>query len=74
MRDVLGNRAGEAAVARAAAAPGWVIFFTHDVSEAPSPFGCTPAMLAYALERLAIEGIDVIPVRQAMARVVFGEG
>ena len=64
----------DAAVARAAAAPGWVIFFTHDVAEAPSPFGCTPAMLDYTLERLAEAGIETIPVRQAMARAVFGEG
>ncbi len=64
----------DAAVARATAAPGWVIFFTHDVSDTPSPFGCTPAMLAYALERLAEAGVETIPVRQAMARAVFGEG
>ncbi len=64
----------DGAVARAAAEPGWVIFFTHDVSESPSPFGCTPAMLEYTLERLSSAGIDTIPVRQAMARAVFGEG
>ena len=64
----------DAAVERAAEAPGWVIFFTHDVSETPSPFGCTPAMLDYTLERLAGAGIETIPVRQAMARAVFGEG
>ncbi len=64
----------DAAVAQAAAEPGWVIFFTHDVSEAPSPFGCTPAMLEYTLERLSAAAIETIPVRQAMARAVFGEG
>ncbi len=64
----------DAAVAQAVAAPGWVIFFTHDVSEDPSPFGCTPAMLDYTLERLSEAGIETIPVRQAMARAVFGEG
>ena len=51
-----------------------MIFFTHDVSETPSPFGCTPAMLEYTLERLAGAAIETIPVRQAMARAVFGEG
>ena len=64
----------DAAVKQAVAGPGWVIFFTHDVSEAPSPFGCTPAMLEYTLERLSAAAIETIPVRQAMARAVFGEG
>ena len=64
----------DAAVEQAVAGPGWVIFFTHDVSEAPSPFGCTPAMLEYTLERLSAAHIETIPVRQAMARAVFGEG
>ena len=64
----------DAAVARASAARGWVVFFTHDVSDSPSPFGCTPAMLDYTLERLSKAGVETIPVRQAMARAVFGEG
>ena len=64
----------DAAVAQAVAAPGWLILFTHDVSETPSPFGCTPAMLTYALERLAHADVETIPTRQAMARAVFGEG
>ena len=64
----------DAAVAHAVSAPGWVIFFTHDVSDDPTPFGCTPAMLTYALERLAAAGVETIPVRHAMARAVFGEG
>jgi peptidoglycan/xylan/chitin deacetylase (PgdA/CDA1 family) len=24
---------------------GWLIFYTHDVSERPSPYGCTPELL-----------------------------
>ncbi len=64
----------DAAVARAVAAPGWLIFFTHDVADDPSPFGCTPQMLTYVMERLAEAGMETIPVRQAMARTVFGEG
>ncbi len=64
----------DAAVAQGVARTGWVIFFTHDVSEHPSPFGCTPAMLEYTLDRLAEAGVETIPIRQAMARAVFGEG
>jgi peptidoglycan/xylan/chitin deacetylase (PgdA/CDA1 family) len=45
---------------------GWLIFFTHDVVEVPSPFGCTPsqlgAVVAYAAERTTI-----LPVRDVIA-------
>ena len=64
----------DAAIAKAVETPGWLVLFTHDVSDAPTPFGCTPAMLDYALERLRAAGVETIPVRQAMARAVFGEG
>jgi peptidoglycan/xylan/chitin deacetylase (PgdA/CDA1 family) len=28
---------------------GWLIFYTHDVSPTPSPYGCTPDLLEYAV-------------------------
>lgn len=28
---------------------GWLIFYTHDVSPTPSPYGCTPELLEYAV-------------------------
>jgi peptidoglycan/xylan/chitin deacetylase (PgdA/CDA1 family) len=44
----------------------WLIFYTHDVAEEPSPFGCTPAqfqsIVAYAAENAA-----VLPVRDVLA-------
>ena len=64
----------DAAIEQARASAGWVIFFTHDVSAAPSPFGCTPEMLSYALEKLAAAKIEILPVKHAMARAVFGSG
>jgi peptidoglycan/xylan/chitin deacetylase (PgdA/CDA1 family) len=64
----------EQAVAQAVASRGWLIFFSHDVSDAPSPYGATPDILQHVLERLAAEKIELLPVRQAMARAVFGEG
>lgn len=62
----------ETAVADAAARRGWLIFFTHDVSETPSPYGCTPAMLDHALATLAAARIEVLPVKAALARATFG--
>jgi peptidoglycan/xylan/chitin deacetylase (PgdA/CDA1 family) len=47
---------------------GWIIFYTHDVGDAPSPYGCTPGQLesvvAYAAERAA-----VLPVREVLAKL-----
>jgi hypothetical protein len=43
---------------RACSLDGWLIFFTHDVTGTPSPFGCKPgqleAVVAYATERATI--------------------
>ena len=59
------------AVASAQASRGWIVFHTHDVSDGPSPYGCTPAMLESVLKALAGAGIEVLPVREAV-RVATG--
>lgn len=59
----------EARVRRATAANGWVIFFSHDVSDAPSPYGATPAMLEHALATVREAGIDILTVSDALERV-----
>jgi len=46
---------------------GWLIFHTHDVSDAPSKYGSTPAMLDWALSHLAEVRIPVLPVREALS-------
>ena len=61
----------EGVIAQAKASKGWLIFFTHDVSDDPSPYGATPAMLEHALEALARAQIDVLPVKHALARTQF---
>jgi peptidoglycan/xylan/chitin deacetylase (PgdA/CDA1 family) len=61
-----------AAVQAAQAANGWLILFTHDVCDQPSPFGCTPQMLVEVLEMLASADMPVVPVKHAMAEAVFG--
>ena len=41
---------------------GWLIFYGHDVVEAPSPYGCSPALLSHALEaasRRKIRGLNM---------------
>lgn len=57
-----------AAIDEAAAAGAWLAFFSHDVSEAPSPYGCTPAMLEFVLERLGSRGVAAVTVDEALDR------
>jgi len=56
----------EAAIQRALHDHGWLILYTHDVSDSPSPYGSTPAMLDWALGRVAAARIPVLPVRDAL--------
>ena len=60
----------ERLVERARQRSGWIIFFSHDISESPSPYGATPAMLEHALATVRSAGIDILPVRDALARAV----
>lgn len=55
-------------VAAAKAANGWLVFFTHDVSDDPSPYGATPAMLEHALAATRDAGFDLEPVNRVLAR------
>jgi peptidoglycan/xylan/chitin deacetylase (PgdA/CDA1 family) len=56
----------EAAIQRVLHSNGWLILYTHDVSESPSRFGSTPGMLDWALERMAAARIPLLPVRDAV--------
>jgi len=60
------------AVVRESATPrSWLIFYTHDVSATPSPFGCTPELLQAAVDAVAEAGFDVFPVRNALGPIRF---
>jgi peptidoglycan/xylan/chitin deacetylase (PgdA/CDA1 family) len=45
---------------------GWLIFYTHDVADAPSPYGCSPALLTYALEVASRRKIPVRNMAEAL--------
>ena len=53
--------------------PGWLIFFTHDVSPQPTPHGCTPPsfhlLVAYAVAR----GCQILTVDAALDRMGLRE-
>jgi peptidoglycan/xylan/chitin deacetylase (PgdA/CDA1 family) len=55
-------------VEAARTANGWIVFFSHDVSDDPSPYGATPAMLEHAVAAAHRAGMEMIPVGEALER------
>lgn len=53
--------------------PGWLIFFTHDVAPAPTPFGCTPAAFERLVAHAVASGCCVLTVDAALNRMGFRE-
>jgi peptidoglycan/xylan/chitin deacetylase (PgdA/CDA1 family) len=47
-------------------ARGWLVFATHDISETPSPFGCTPDFLEDVAQYSVNSGANILPVAQAL--------
>ena len=48
---------------------GWLIFYSHDVEIAPSPYGCSPSLLHHALAAAARRKIPILSVAEALRRV-----
>jgi peptidoglycan/xylan/chitin deacetylase (PgdA/CDA1 family) len=59
------------AIAQAQHNNAWIVFYTHDVSETPSPAGTTVAMLCTVLDGLKAARIPVLPMREAV-RLALG--
>ncbi len=49
--------------------PGWLIFYGHDVREAPSEWGCTPHFLETVCQAVADMGAEVATIARALDRV-----
>jgi peptidoglycan/xylan/chitin deacetylase (PgdA/CDA1 family) len=49
--------------------PGWFIVHSHDVSDDPSPYGCTPAELDAVLRGALDSRATVLPVREVLASI-----
>jgi peptidoglycan/xylan/chitin deacetylase (PgdA/CDA1 family) len=54
----------------AKAKKGWLIFFTHDVDENPTPHGCRPRDLEDVIRALSDAGVATLPVRDVAAKVL----
>jgi peptidoglycan/xylan/chitin deacetylase (PgdA/CDA1 family) len=50
----------------------WLILLTHDVDENPSPYGCRPKDLENVLRLSRAAGLDIVPVKTALAKFVTG--
>ncbi len=59
----------EALALEAARTKGWLILFAHEVSEDPSAYGSTPAMLIQALDIARGHGLEILPVGAAAERL-----
>jgi peptidoglycan/xylan/chitin deacetylase (PgdA/CDA1 family) len=53
--------------------PGWLIFFTHDIAEAPTPYGCTPKTFETLVRHAADSGCEIMTV-EAATRALGWEG
>jgi peptidoglycan/xylan/chitin deacetylase (PgdA/CDA1 family) len=49
---------------------GWLVFHTHDVDASPTPYGTTPEALDWTLARVKAAGIDFLPMRDALKKVL----
>jgi peptidoglycan/xylan/chitin deacetylase (PgdA/CDA1 family) len=47
-------------------ARGWLILATHDVSDNPTPFGCTPAFCEGVVRHAMSSGARILPVAEAV--------
>jgi len=56
----------------AVSANAWLIFFTHDVSDSPSAYGCTSAVLEAAISESIAAGCEILTVRNALGKIGFG--
>lgn len=54
---------------KAKARKAWLILYTHDVSDRPSPWGCTTGALERLIDRAVAEGFDVVTVAEGARRI-----
>lgn len=45
---------------------GWLIFYTHDVADPPSPYGCSPGLLDDALHAASRRNIPILSMTEAL--------
>jgi len=62
-----GEAVARAWIDRVVAERAWLILYTHDVRDAPSPWGCTPAALERLIAHARAVGCDIRTVGEVLA-------
>jgi N-acetylglucosaminyl-diphospho-decaprenol L-rhamnosyltransferase len=60
------DRQIDALIEETAAKGGWLIFYTHDVSDTPTEWGTTPTLLEHAIRTASASGCRILPVHKAI--------
>ena len=47
----------------------WLIFYTHDVQEKPSPYGCTPGLFECVVRCAMESGAEIVTIEKALDRI-----
>jgi hypothetical protein len=61
-------------IARHARPGAWLIFYTHDVRDTPSSFGCTPGYFEAVVQSAAASGGRIVTVAAALATLTGRSG
>lgn len=48
---------------------GWLIFFSHDITKNPSPYGCTPDLLEFAVSFATDRKMKIMTVGDVLNRI-----
>jgi peptidoglycan/xylan/chitin deacetylase (PgdA/CDA1 family) len=59
-------------IREAKATNAWIVFLTHDIGDRPTTWGCTPQFFNFVVSELLENGIEILPLKNALARVAFG--
>jgi hypothetical protein len=54
-----------------AARKSWLIFYTHDVQETPSPWGCTPVLFERIVKAALDSGARILTVGEMVSRAAL---
>jgi peptidoglycan/xylan/chitin deacetylase (PgdA/CDA1 family) len=71
--DVIDHKKISTLVQEAVAPQSWLIFYTHDVDDEPSKYGCTPALFEHAVKTAASSGAEILPVVDALKAIRSNE-
>jgi peptidoglycan/xylan/chitin deacetylase (PgdA/CDA1 family) len=48
---------------------GWLVFYTHDIQDHPSPYGCNSQYFERAVQRAMDSGAEVLTISEAISRL-----